>query len=205
MKILVVDDQEVCVKIISSQLHQAGFEVISCSSGEEAVEKLQSRPVDMVITDMEMDGMTGEHIVRHVRRELGSLPVILMSGNPSNLEKTGFDGYIKKPFSMSELLTVIENLGNSRHSPKGQTDMSGPAPACSASFQVPRRRALEVDKPEYVMEEHLEYLDRLRETGVTNMFGATPFIQVQFPELSQREAKQVLVYWMKTFADRHPK
>jgi hypothetical protein len=61
---------------------------------------------------------------------------------------------------------------------------------------------LEVEKPEYLSEEHLLYLDRLRESGVTNMFGAVPYILLQFPELSEQQAKQVLIYWMKTCAVR---
>ena len=50
--------------------------------------------------------------------------------------------------------------------------------------------------------EQLEYLDRLRDSGVTNMFGATPYIQSRFPSLSRREATQVLSDWMETFSTR---
>ena len=62
-----------------------------------------------------------------------------------------------------------------------------------------------IEKPEFLTEEHLVYLDRLRESGVTNMFGAAPFILDQFPELTEKEAKQVLIYWMETFGERHPR
>ena len=62
-----------------------------------------------------------------------------------------------------------------------------------------------IEKPEFLTEEHLVYLDRLRESGVTNMFGAAPFILDQFPELTEKEAKQVLTYWMETFGERHPR
>ncbi|MGA3118396.1 MAG: hypothetical protein ABSF90_28715 [Syntrophobacteraceae bacterium] len=61
---------------------------------------------------------------------------------------------------------------------------------------------MEVEKPEYLTEEHLLYLDQLRESGVTNMFGAVPFILLQFPALSEPQAKQVLIYWMKSCAVR---
>jgi hypothetical protein len=67
-----------------------------------------------------------------------------------------------------------------------------------------RRKAL-AEKPEYLTEEHLLYLDQLRESGVTNMFGAVSFILLQFPDLSEQQAKKVLIYWMKTFGDRHPR
>ena len=63
---------------------------------------------------------------------------------------------------------------------------------------------MEVEKPEHVTEEHLLYLDQLRESGVTNMFGAVPFILLEFPDLSEQQAKQVLIFWMKTFSVQAP-
>jgi two-component system NtrC family response regulator len=109
MIILVADDQQFQVELISCQLSSAGHSVIGCGSGEEALDRLNSQDVDMVITDMEMGVMSGEHVRQHVRKQFGSLPVILMSGNPDNLKQDGFDGYLEKPFSMRELLTVVEN------------------------------------------------------------------------------------------------
>ena len=50
----------------------------------------------------------------------------------------------------------------------------------------------------------LEYLDDLRKSGVTNMFGATPYLEREFPALSRKEAGDILGYWMETFSDRHP-
>ena len=64
---------------------------------------------------------------------------------------------------------------------------------------------MKTDKPECLTEDHLEFLDDLRESGQTNMFGARPYVQDEFPELSTMEAKQVLLYWMETFSNRHPR
>tara|TARA_R110002051_G_scaffold52510_1_gene99641 strand:- start:134 stop:334 length:201 start_codon:yes stop_codon:yes gene_type:complete len=47
-----------------------------------------------------------------------------------------------------------------------------------------------------------EFLDWLRMTGKTNMFGATPFVQEEF-NLNEKDAKAFLVEWMKTFGERH--
>jgi len=49
--------------------------------------------------------------------------------------------------------------------------------------------------------EYLEYLDGLRESGVTNMYGAVPYLMEEF-ELDRREAGAVLVEWMQTFSER---
>ncbi len=59
-------------------------------------------------------------------------------------------------------------------------------------------------REEYITDEHLEFLDELRESGATNMFGARPYILDEFPDLASEEAVQVLTYWMATFNDRHP-
>ena len=50
-----------------------------------------------------------------------------------------------------------------------------------------------------VTQEHLTYLDELRESGVTNMFGAGAYVERRFPELTKSEARMVLTYWMENF------
>ena len=47
-------------------------------------------------------------------------------------------------------------------------------------------------------EKYLKYLDDLRESGITNMFGASPYLAEEF-YLSQSKAKEILLYWMKNF------
>lgn len=55
-----------------------------------------------------------------------------------------------------------------------------------------------------IKEKHLEYLDDLRESGITNMFGARPYLINAFG-LPQDDAAKILTYWMKTFGERHTK
>ena len=62
----------------------------------------------------------------------------------------------------------------------------------------------EIIKPEICQEEHLTYLDDLRESGITNMFGAAPYLAQNFG-LTRQASKEILVYWMKTFEKRHPR
>jgi len=51
-------------------------------------------------------------------------------------------------------------------------------------------------KPKQVTDEHITYLDNLRDSGITNMFGATRYLEDEF-DLSQIEAREILKYWMK--------
>jgi len=52
-------------------------------------------------------------------------------------------------------------------------------------------------------EEYYEFLDDLRDSGVTNMFGAMPYLMEAFSNLSEISAREILKSWMKTFSDRH--
>ncbi|MCR4284537.1 MAG: hypothetical protein NUV97_00650 [archaeon] len=61
-----------------------------------------------------------------------------------------------------------------------------------------------LERPQIVTEEHLTYLDYLRESGVTNMFGAGSYLQEEF-SLNANDAKFILKYWMKTFSERQSK
>lgn len=61
------------------------------------------------------------------------------------------------------------------------------------------KKVKETDRPAYVEDVHLEYLDELRESGATNMFGARVWLMETFDQLSKDEAGGVLSYWMKTF------
>lgn len=66
-------------------------------------------------------------------------------------------------------------------------------------------------RPEYITDAHLEFLDDLRESGDTNMFGAAPYLVAEFPELadgkasfnSPQKAREILGYWMETFGNEN--
>jgi len=55
-------------------------------------------------------------------------------------------------------------------------------------------------RPDCVTDKHLEYLDKLRDSSVTNMWGATPYVQHEFG-LDREVAKKIHMYWMETFGD----
>jgi len=60
----------------------------------------------------------------------------------------------------------------------------------------------EIVRPPECTDEHLEYLDELRESGITNMYGAPAYLKKEFP-LSRNAAFSITSYWMKTFSKRH--
>jgi len=60
-----------------------------------------------------------------------------------------------------------------------------------------------VERPDFVEEEHLIFLDELRGSGEVNMYGAKPYLVDEFC-LENREAGNLLTYWMGSFDERHP-
>ena len=57
-----------------------------------------------------------------------------------------------------------------------------------------------VERPEIVEDKHLDYLDVVRESGVTNMYGAAPYLEEEF-DINTRDARTVLQYWMDSFGN----
>lgn len=60
-----------------------------------------------------------------------------------------------------------------------------------------------IAKPDYLTEDHLVFLDDLRESGEINMYGASAYVETEF-SVSNHEAHQITLYWMQTFEERHP-
>jgi DNA-binding response OmpR family regulator len=116
MKILIAEDDEMMLKTMEFKLIREGYEVISCSDGKEALEKIVSENPDLIISDIEMPFASGLDIVNKVKVELKlDIPIIILSA--VGLEKTvlkafelGTDDFITKPFSPNELIVRIKRL-----------------------------------------------------------------------------------------------
>lgn len=62
---------------------------------------------------------------------------------------------------------------------------------------------VEVVRPSFVKNKHLVFLDELRKSGVTNMFGSAPYVQAAF-RMPREKASATVAYWIQTFEQRHP-
>ena len=60
------------------------------------------------------------------------------------------------------------------------------------------------NKPATATEQHLMFLDALRQSDATNVDGAEPYLREAFPDLSHDEARAIVAHWMETFSTRHP-
>jgi len=116
MPVLVVDDYGTMVRIIRNLLRQIGFaDVDDAKDGTTALEKLHSRRYGLVISDWNMEPMTGYDLLRQVRADpgLGEIPFIMVTAeskteNVIAAKKAGVNNYIVKPFNAQTLKSKIE-------------------------------------------------------------------------------------------------
>jgi DNA-binding NtrC family response regulator len=110
--ILVVDDEEVIREGLQRILKGKCFLVEACKSGHAAVELLQSKDYDLIITDLKMPGMNGIEVLKSIKILQPEVPVILITGyaaidNAIESMKSGAADYIPKPFTPDEILGKV--------------------------------------------------------------------------------------------------
>ena len=116
MPILVVDDYNTMIRIIRNLLKQLGFEDIDdASDGTAALNKLRGKRYGLVISDWNMEPMTGYELLKEVRADpgLSKTPFIMVTAeskteNVIAAKKAGVNNYIVKPFNAATLKTKIE-------------------------------------------------------------------------------------------------
>jgi len=125
MPVLVVDDYNTMVRIIRNLLRQLGFETIDdASDGVSALAKMRIRKYGLVISDWNMEPMSGYDLLREVRGdpELAQTPFIMVTAesrtdNVIAAKKAGVSNYIVKPFNAQTLRNKIEAVFPDKHAP----------------------------------------------------------------------------------------
>lgn len=114
-KIMTVDDSVTVRQMLSFTLQDAGYEVIEASDGVDALRKLKSESVQMLITDLNMPQMDGIELIREVRKnpENRFVPIIMLTTESQEQKKqagksAGASGWIVKPFKPEQLLRVVK-------------------------------------------------------------------------------------------------
>ncbi|MDT8369537.1 MAG: response regulator [Longimicrobiales bacterium] len=153
-RLLIVDDNQTNLRILSTVYRDAGAEVFTASSGHRALEVLdraraESEPLDLIITDVQMPGMDGITFIERVRAgEHASTPVLVLSStnlteDARRARDLGVVGYHMKPLPRTDLLSVAASaLGGARASEPRPESIE---PACTGAD--PTRILLAEDNP----------------------------------------------------------
>jgi len=115
--ILVVDDSKTIRTLVKNGLEKEGFQVLMAEDGRNALELMRLRPPDLVLSDIDMPGMTGTELCRavHSDPELSAIPFVVMSANKDRavmrrMLQWGASAYLVKPFNLEQVVITVEKL-----------------------------------------------------------------------------------------------
>ena len=116
MKVLAIDDQKLVLLPLQKRLKEIGYEVKIETDSTRGLELYDSFHPDLVIVDINMPGISGLEIVKHIRETKKSqTPIMVLSGNTQDITITngfdlGIDDYMKKPLSLNEICARVKRL-----------------------------------------------------------------------------------------------
>ncbi|HMD26161.1 MAG TPA: response regulator transcription factor [Streptosporangiaceae bacterium] len=126
-RLLVVEDEEMILELLSGSLRFAGFDVVTAVSGAEALRAVQASRPDLVLLDVMLPDGDGFEVVRRMRSSGPDVPVIFVTARDGVHERVaglalGADDYVTKPFSLDEVLerirAVLRRTGRAAAKPR---------------------------------------------------------------------------------------
>jgi len=122
-QILLVDDEELIVRMGQKMLSRLGYTVVGATDAEEALETFRANPesFDLLMTDQTMPGLTGDALIREVRRIRPALPVVLCTGysqvmDAEKAKEMGIDAFVMKPLEGDQVGQIVSQVLAARRS-----------------------------------------------------------------------------------------
>ncbi len=110
-KILIVDDEPEVCGLIEAVLKTEGFKTNTAYGGKEALKKIKEDGYNLVLLDIMMPDLSGEEVLRLIRKTGEKLPVIFVTVKPKDeVDLKHVNGFIQKPFKNEHLVTVVKRL-----------------------------------------------------------------------------------------------
>lgn len=121
-KILIVDDSVSIRAMMGEALRNSGFGVVEAEHGREALRRLKSEHVDLIVTDLNMPVMDGISLIQSLRKEAATklTPILMLTTEGTAAKKAqgkaaGATGWIMKPFDPDKLLAVVAKVLSQPH------------------------------------------------------------------------------------------
>nr|MBN2277287.1 response regulator [candidate division Zixibacteria bacterium] len=114
-KILIVDDNPNMSSLLVEMLEVFQYDAIRATDGHDALARVDQNDIAMVITDMRMPKMSGLELLKAIKDKKPKLPVVVISGYSvddvdSNIVSSKADGFLNKPFMMSDIEKLLSDL-----------------------------------------------------------------------------------------------
>jgi DNA-binding NtrC family response regulator len=121
-RILIVDDNEIFRHPLRRALEAAGFEVVAVPSGEDTLDVLDGRTVDLLLTDHRLPGMDGVQLITRIKATHPAMAIIAMTASGTiesavEARRRGADDYLVKPFELPDLLRALHRALDQQTSP----------------------------------------------------------------------------------------
>ncbi len=117
--VLLVDDEEQFLKVLSQRMEGRGLKVDTSTSGEDAINRVKGKDFDAIVLDLAMPGMNGIETLKRIRSENPDVQIIMLTGH-GNLEKgveaikAGAVDFLEKPADMNKIMEKIAEAKNKR-------------------------------------------------------------------------------------------
>jgi two-component system, OmpR family, response regulator ArlR len=110
-RILIIEDEEKIARFVELELTHEGYQVEKAIDGRDGLEKIKTRPFDLILLDVMLPGINGVEVLRRIR-QTNDVPIILLTARDSIVDKVmgldaGADDYVTKPFAIEELLARV--------------------------------------------------------------------------------------------------
>lgn len=117
--VLLVDDEEQFLKVLSQRLEGRGIKVDTSTSGEDALQKVEGKSFDAIVLDLAMPGMSGIETLKRIRKENPDLQIIMLTGHGSvekgvEAIKAGAVDFLEKPADMNKIMEKIAEAKRKR-------------------------------------------------------------------------------------------
>ncbi|WP_059103824.1 response regulator transcription factor [Shouchella shacheensis] len=114
-RILVVDDEPSISTLLTYNLQQAGFDVVTEMDGQAGFERAKNEPFDLIVLDLMLPLLDGMDVCRHLRQEQIFVPILMLTAKDDEFDKVlglelGADDYMTKPFSPREVVARVRAI-----------------------------------------------------------------------------------------------
>ena len=147
-RVLVVDDHAQARESVADVLRHADYDVATCASAIEALARLTERPVDVVVTDLQMPGMDGLEFIREMERRRLGVQVLMITAHASvasavEAMRHGAFDYLEKPFDAIALERSVSQACDRRRLVAQRTSIETSTAASSAPLMIGSSRAMQ--------------------------------------------------------------